>query len=165
MTSRWGVVFLIVAAVVVAVENYLFFTGGPDADRGAESDEVADERTRADTEETGAPQPVNATQVAAWISLQPDDPRSPFLTRAEALVLGDEVRSLDLRLRGVLWGPTRRVAWIDGRPRSENDWVGEHRVERIEPEAVWLRRGDELVELAIERDGTVVEQGSREGVE
>lgn len=164
MRGPLGIALLIAAAVLVGFQNYVFFFANSNAGGVEDEDEPGFERA----EDERAEEPlaaVSSAEIAAWISLQDDPPRSPFLTRAEALAMGDEARSLEHRLRGVLWGATRRVAWIDGRPHSENDWVGEHQIERIEPGAVWLRRGDELVELALGRDQTVIEEETLNGVE
>ncbi len=147
MKRRGLLILLPILAVAVALENFIFF-----ASRGQdlgwddeENDEVFDPES-ADTESEALP-PVEELRLAAWLREQPGPGRSPFLTRAEAERLG-ESSALGLpQLSATLWSPERRVAWIDGSPRSERDLVGEHVVESIEPKAVVLRRGDARLRL------------------
>ena len=154
MISKKWLALLGVAAVAVAIQNYLFFTSGPDMPTGAADDEEEEEfidfgnGDGEDVVDVKPPPPVGTANAAAWMALQPGPVRSPFLTLGEAAVRADD-RPLEMRVGGVLFGPTRRVAWIDGRPHSESDWVGEHRIERIGRNSVWLRVGDELLEVAV----------------
>ncbi|MEM7410911.1 MAG: hypothetical protein AAF430_11800 [Myxococcota bacterium] len=153
MIDKKWIALLGIAAIAVGVQNYLFFTSGPDMG-GVDDDEEEEDFIdfgEGEGESPAAakpPPPVGNATAAAWMALQPGPMRSPFLTLGEA-ALRDAERPLEMRVGGVLFGPTRRVAWIDGRPHSEHDWVGEHRIERIGPESVWLRVGDELMEVAV----------------
>ena len=70
-----------------------------------------------------------------------------WIGAAEAERLGESSTVGLPQLSATLWSPARRVAWIDGSPRSEGDLVGEHVVEIIEPNAVVLRRGDARLRL------------------
>lgn len=142
-----------VAAVAVAVENYLFFGGSslPTSSVGDEEDEeYGDERAPDDGDLALAP--LENERLARWFASHPGRGRNPFLTRAEAGLTGDSSVPTVPRLAGVLWSPIRRVAWIDGTPRVEDDWVGDHRIERIQRDSVWLRRGEHSIQLVMDPD-------------
>lgn len=156
MKGKFGIGVLVIAAIAVGIQNYIFFFGGPALPVGFDDEE--DDDVFEDERAPSMLDPVRQGEVARWVSQLPDDPRSPFLTRAEAAAQGVEAHAMDFRLGGVLWAPTRRVAWIDGVPRSERDWIGSHQIERIEPEAVWLRDGESLVALEIEAGRPLVQE-------
>jgi hypothetical protein len=148
---------LALAALAVFVENALFFRGRAPA---SHPDEYADEAT-ADGDAgagEGALPPLSYSQVLEYGEHLPGPARSPFLTLAEAERLAQRGRGAPApgeglalpTLSGTLWSPARRVAWIDGSPRTEGDAVAGHRLVRIETRAAVLRRGDETLRLEIE---------------
>lgn len=147
MKNRALLILLAVLAVAVSLENFIFFSSrGDDLSWDDEEIEEALESDTTSTEPEVLPS-VEHPRLVAWLREQPGPGRSPFLTRAEAERLG-ESSTLGLpQLSATLWSAARRVAWINGLPRSEGDLVGEHVVERIEPKAVVLRRGADLVRL------------------
>ena len=149
MRNRKLVVLLVAAALAVGVQNYVFFSSladRPDPVRGELDAALEEAEDPAD-----APlAPVDPHALASWLSSQPGPARSPFLTRDEARRLGESRSPLLPRLTGTLWSPGRRVAWLDGSPWSEGDWVGLHRIARIDRDRVLLERGDAEIALALE---------------
>lgn len=152
---------LVIAALGVGVQNYVFFSGLPDAPKPV-----------AEPEEEGRPVAVAAgveelapQAVAAWLVGYEGHERSPFLTEAEALEerapLSSGGSGPSLELSGTLWSAGRRVAWINGRPRSEGDWVGQNQLVRIEPRRVVLMRDGRRIPLGIHRARTAVEAVGR----
>jgi hypothetical protein len=150
--KRVGVALAIAAAAVV-LENVLYWQSG--APPPAVSPEQA--------EALAAPEPlgdVDAARVRAYLAglPNPERARSPFLTRAEAdsLAVADPGASGPvLTLAGTLFGPERRVAWLDGAPLVEGDFVGGREVLRIEPRSVVLDDGGaELRVFVQERSGS-----------
>jgi hypothetical protein len=103
--------------------------------------------------------PIELAAIRDDLERWPGPGRSPFLTRAEADaagVVGSPARSVweeslharetndeSWKVEGTMWGPNRRIAWIEGAPRSEGDWLGDSQIARIEVDAVILRRGTE----------------------
>jgi hypothetical protein len=143
--KRVGVALAIAAAAVV-LENVLYWQSG--APPAAVSPEQA-EAVAATSEASAEPEPlgdVDAARVRAYLAglPNPERARSPFLTRAEAdsLAVADPGASGPvLTLAGTLFGPERRVAWLDGAPLVEGDFVGGREVLRIEPRSVVLDDG------------------------
>ena len=144
---------LVVAALAVVVHNVRFFSQTTPAEdvtaEAPDGEEVATEPDHA------ALAPVDPVEVAAYLGGLPDDPRNPFLTRAEADRLaspGDAASGGAERfpvLGGTLWSPDRRVAWIGGAPRIEGDALGGMVLERIEPGRVTVRLHDERLALEV----------------
>jgi hypothetical protein len=136
-----------VVTVAVGVENFLFFSSSgrnltwshPDLDEALES-----ETTSAEPEPLS---PIVRPQLVAWLKQRAGAARNPFLTRAEEDQLGESRARTLPHLSATLWSAGRRVAWIDGAPRSEGDFVREHEVESIEPRGAVLRDGDTRVHL------------------
>jgi len=153
-------VLLVIGAIGVGFQNYVFFSGLPDAPKAAEEPEEEEERAVAAATgvEELAPQ-----AVAAWLASQGGHERSPFLTEAEAFehepqdVLAAGESGPALQLSGTLWSAGRRVAWINGRPRSEGDWVGQNQLVRIESRRVVLMRDGRRIPLGIHRARTAAE--------
>jgi hypothetical protein len=141
------IALLSLVVVAVAIENFVFFSSfGSDPRPISRQLEEALDPEAASTETEPLP-PIERARITAWLDRRPGSGRSPFLTRAEAEQLGQS-QALGLpHLSATLWSAARRVAWIDGSPRSEGDFVGEHQVERIEPKGVVMRRGDARVHL------------------
>jgi hypothetical protein len=148
--KRRGLLILLpILAVAVALENFIFFASSGE-DLGWDDEEIEEVFDSDSTStETEVLPPIEELRLVTWLREQPGPGRSPFLTRAESERLG-ESSALGLpELSATLWSPARRVAWIDGSPRSEGDLVGDHLVESIEPKAVVLRRGDTRLRLEI----------------
>ena len=147
MKRRVLIVLFSLVVVAVAIENFVFFSsfGSGPKSTSRQLEEALD--SEAASTETEPLPPIERARLTAWLDRPPGSGRSPFLTRAEAEQLGQS-QALGLpRLSATLWSDERRVAWIDGRPHSEGDFVRDHQVERIEPKAVVLRRGDTQVHL------------------
>lgn len=149
MNRRWLWIALPVVAVFVAIENYLFFAGS-----GARLQEVpddADEVLEVEFEEEEA-EPLEALEesdLVQWLAGIPLD-RNPFWRSDELDALAAPgLRGNGLRLAGTLVGPTRKVAWIGGAPRSVGDLVAEQRIVDIRADGVVLERDGEPVFLAI----------------
>lgn len=136
------------SAIAVGFQNYVFFSnldGGPAL--GSVFDEMIEEDDL-DDEAVDAMLPISALEVDTWIETLPAPGRNPFLTAAEAEALGGgPIHHALPQVVGTLWSPDRRVAWIDGLPHSEGDWIGEHRVESIGPGGVVLRQGEARLHL------------------
>lgn len=147
MKRRVLIVLLSLVIVAVAIENFVFFSSfGSDPRPVSRQLEEALDPMAESTEAEPLP-PIERARLTAWLDRRLGSGRSPFLTRAEAEQLGPS-RELGLpHLNATLWSAARRVAWIDGRPHSEGDFVRDHQVERIEPKAVVLRQGDTQVHL------------------
>ncbi len=147
MKNRGLLILLAVFAVAVALENFIFFSSSG-SDLGWDDEEIEEVLDSESTStETEVLPPIEELRLMTWLREQPGTGRSPFLTRAEAEQLG-ESPTLELpQLSATLWSADRRVAWIDGSPRSEGDRVGEHVVEIIEPKAVVLRSSDTRLRL------------------
>ena len=152
MSQRKLIALLVVAAIVVAGENYIYFSGDDAQPRRnlLDSDEDDAEDFEPSGEDAATPlEPVDLESVKAWRTAQAGPGRSPFLTRAEADALGESI-SLSLpRLEGTLFSRGRRIAWIGGWPHREGEWLGEHQLQRIEADAVWLVRGQEVTRLPV----------------
>ncbi len=155
MTRKPVVFLLVAAALAVLLQNVIFFRSAespPDETIDLDGGEPDDDRV-----ETIAP--LDAAYVSDFLLHLPGTQRarSPFLTLLEAESL--RPRSADRthavgggrapRLDGILWSPHHRVAWIDGRPRSEGDVVRGQRVEHIAPRAVTLRAGESQMHLLL----------------
>jgi hypothetical protein len=145
--NRALLILLAILAVAVALENFIFFSRSGDDlswDDGEIEEALESQATSTESEVLPA---VERPRLVAWLREQPGPGRSPFLTRAEAERLGESPALALPQLSATLWSADRRVAWIDGSPRSEGDLVGDHEVESIEPKAVVLRRGDTRVRV------------------
>lgn len=150
MRRRGLIALVCVVAVAVAIENFLFFSGSaseltwsnPDIDEALDSPEAS-------LEPEPLP-PIEGPQLIAWLNRWPGAGRNPFLTRAEEEQLGGSEALALPHLSATLWSARRRVAWIDGSPRSEGDFVREHQVESIEPKSAVLKRGDVRVRVEME---------------
>ena len=155
---------LAVAALAVGAQNYVFFSSIADRPRAVLEDD--EEEALWDESESDALREIGTARVAAWVSEQAGRGRSPFLTAAEARLLQGSASFVSPaggpRLSGTLWSRGRRIAWIDGRAHVEGDFVGEHRIDRIEPARVLLRRGDETLPLTVSNPGTTASTASSE---
>jgi hypothetical protein len=141
---------LAAAAIAVGIQNYVFFSSQSDPPR-ARSQHRNAERDEA-PQRSEALEPIDSAALARWMETLPTPGRSPFLTRDESDALGGPVGTTLPSLDGTLWSRHRRVAWIGGQPHSEGDWVGVHRLERIEPSGVVLRQGANRLHLRARSD-------------
>lgn len=142
MKTRVVVPLLAAAALVIGVENWLFFSSdspqpaaaseGEDADSESPDDTAGSDGTRAHV----PPPPYLGIPALAALLATFDDLRSPFLpTRAEAsngLGLPD--------FGGLLIGSGRRIAWLGDHARSEGELYQGWTVARIEESRVVLER-------------------------
>jgi len=132
------------AAFAVGIQNYIFFSNLSDKPFVI-ADEDEDEALDWDDRERVALDPLDPSVIAKAVFGQSGEPRNPFLTAEEGRLLdgaGNEIAMGMPRVTGTLWSQGRRVAWIDGRPQSEGDWVNEYKILRIEPSRVALTRGE-----------------------
>lgn len=156
-------ILLAVAAAAVAMQNYIFFSNLAVAPNSVPDDEEDEGLLDWDDEELVALDVLEESLVASWIAERLGQPRNPFLTAEEDRRLAGPRDAIAIglpRVTGTLWSENRRVAWIDGRPRSEGDWVGDHRILRIEPTRVALSRpeGEDPMVLSVARAPTVIEE-------
>ncbi|HEU4428832.1 MAG TPA: hypothetical protein VFT98_08760 [Myxococcota bacterium] len=139
-------VALAIAAAAVVLENVIYWqSGAPPAVASPEEEAALAVESEA-SEETAAVADVDAARVHAYLASlpNPERARSPFLTRAEAdsLAVADPGASGPvLTLVGTLFGAERRVAWLDGAPLVEGDFVDGREVLRIETRSVVLDDG------------------------
>jgi hypothetical protein len=148
---------LAVAAALVMVENWIYLRGTsgigrplrPSVDLEIESALAAEEPPRGErTPSTAPPHPISAEELAAVVA-QLERERSPFLLE-ELREISVQPRTVALpRLAGTLVGSDRRVAWMDGRPRTEGESYGEFVVSRIERDRVVLARNGRLHTLEV----------------
>jgi hypothetical protein len=139
---------LLVAALLVVAENWIYFrsdsdTGGPQAavgDAGAGLSEAFERPSRPEASASIAPPaPLSRVQLAE-ILLAIDYERSPFLLGGEQYG-GVRLHDSGLpRLAGTLVGNDRRIAWMDGRPRREGEYHGEFLVSEVDAQRVVLVR-------------------------
>ena len=158
MNRRMLAVLLGVAALAVTIQNVIFFrslSSPPAEAEDAFDEELAEQGEFAEQPELAPISYATAVEYLDTLS-SPEVPRSPFLTRAEAMDLaghpfyppaGTGDPRAQPNLAGTLWSPDRRVAWIDGVPRSEGDEITGYRLERIEAGSVLLVRAGEEVRL------------------
>lgn len=136
------------SAVAVGFQNYVFFSQPISAPIPVENQEVEPEWV--DPPAVDRLPAIDEDSLTRWIASLGPASRNPFLTREESESAEHPRPDSSLRVAGVLWGADRRVAWIDGAPHSEGDWVGDVQIVRIAPDGVALRRGDgiDLVPLS-----------------
>ena len=105
--------------------------------------------TSEEREPSAGLEPLSASEVARLLRRSSGRGRSPFQTGAEAWAVAP-IEYLGLpRLSGVLFGHSRRVAWLDGRPYGEGELINGYRLERIETERVFLTLQNERIELSV----------------
>jgi len=146
MNHKKAGIALAIAAAAVVLENVLYWQGGAPPAVASPEEEAALALESGASEGPAAAADVDAAQVRAYLASlpNPERARSPFLTRAEAdsLAVADPGASGPvLTLVGTLFGAERRVAWLDGAPRVEGDFVAGREVLRIEPRSVVLDAG------------------------
>ena len=139
---------LVVVALLVVVENWVYFrsdsdTGGPRAVVGDAGAGLSEEFERPSRPEASAPiappAPLSRAHLVE-ILLAVDYERSPFLLGSEQYG-GVRLHDSGLpRLAGTLVGNDRRIAWMDGRPRREGEYHGEFLVSEVDPQRVVLVR-------------------------
>jgi hypothetical protein len=148
---------LAVAAVLVLVENCVYFRTMPGTGRslgpsvGPELESaLAPEQAPAgeQTTSTAPPHPISAEELAAVLA-QVERERSPFLLQESREIAVEPSAAAFPRLAGTLVGRDRRVAWMDGRPRTEGERYGEFVVSRIERDRVVLARNGRLHTLEL----------------
>ncbi len=160
--NRRVVVFLAIAAVAVAIQNFVFFSASspPVVPGEADGEPAAEANAAAAPVAMG---PVCADALSAFLAALPDleRARNSFLTRAEAMALADAAPAEGLEslvLDGTLVNAERRVAWLDGIPTSEGGWVGDHELLRVEPGAVLLKKGDAQLRIELRKPAKEVLQ-------
>ncbi len=163
MSRKWMISLFVVASFAVAAQNIIYFRGTTEPGEGAEwalDGEFDEEESDLGETERERLRPLASARLVEYFETLPDQEyaRNPFLTREEAdrlsgrlAVLAGSALASRPTLNGTLWSPRRRVAWLDGRPRSEGDEFSGYTIERIEREAVVLRAGDEKVRLQVGR--------------
>lgn len=155
MTRRWVPIVLTLGAVAT-IANVVVYSRALEAPTplGATSEAFDEEATDEITAASPPLAPVDITAIRSDLERWPGPGRSPFLSGIEALSVraderagrnaGPDARlgsSEPWRVEGTMWSSNRRIAWIDGSPRSEGDWLRGYRIERIDVDAVVLRRG------------------------
>ncbi len=153
MKKRWFLPALVVAALVVGVQNWLYFRGGsaPDlADVPWAADEDSDESAEGGASDTPPPpvSPERLGQVVAGLSAW----RSPFSTEGQ-LMHGARVAGVP-RLDGTLLGGGRRVAWLDGRPRRPGEKYGDFLVVSVDATTAVLSRAGRSYTLEVQARST-----------
>jgi hypothetical protein len=141
---------------VATIANVVVYSRAlePPTPPGATSEESDEEPTDEGVSASPPLDPVDVAAVRSDLERWPGPGRSPFLSRIEALsVRADERAGRNAgpdarngsrepwRVEGTMWSSNRRIAWIDGSPRSEGDWLRGYRIERIDVDTVVLRRG------------------------
>jgi len=150
MNQRKLLLLLPIAAVAVGIQNYVFFSSLPSASSDFD-EELADESLLGEmAEPSRVSGPLAPEALAAWLQEQPASARSPFMTRLEAMSLGEALERSLPRLSGTLIGATRKIAWLDGIPRIEGEEIGRHRIAAISRDRVVLRRGRDEWQLRID---------------
>jgi hypothetical protein len=153
--NRRVAIVLVVAAVAVAIENFILLR--PDSPSGPPAEADADPNAEpTEAAASGVIAAVCADTLRGYLAAlpHPERARSAFLTRAEAEALSSTGLATDaggprpLVLEGTLVNLERSVAWLDGIAAIVGSWVGDHELIRIEPRFVVLRKGEE--ELHIE---------------
>jgi len=141
-----------VAFIAVGIQNYVFFSSAPGPPVRIHGEEP-DDPSEADGALSSGVGELDAVALEAWFSSHGGPERNPFLTAAEAFDEHDLAPVGDddpvLRLTATLWSPDRRVAWINGRPHSEGDWIAGSQILRIESRTVVLNRGCRQFPLTI----------------
>lgn len=150
----WIPVAIAIGAIVVGVENYLLLGGGSDVEI-FDDDEEEFEDFVDDADPREALPSVAASHVTSFLALMPEPPpgRNPFVTQAEAdrLAIGgsDGGGGVLPTVRGTLWSPERRVAWIGPDAVVEGDVYQGVRVEKIEPDGIWVRSGERSLHIPV----------------
>lgn len=149
MNRRWLWIALPAMVVLVVVENFLFFSTSSEGLREVHDD--ADEALELEIDAGDPGEPVEALEesdLVQWLAGIPLD-RNPFWRASEANPAVASEGGNGLRLAGTLVGPTRKVAWIGGAPRSVGDRVADQVIVDIRPDGVVLDRDGDAVFLAI----------------
>jgi hypothetical protein len=145
-------ILLAAAAIAVGIQNYVFWFGSADP-RVASVRQSGDDGGDSAAAGRFEPEILDAASLAAWLAAHPPSQRNPFFSASEELGLGGSRPAVSQglpHLSGTLWSPARRVAWLDGRPRSEGDWVGDYRLAVIEASHVVLERSGSRVPLYVD---------------
>jgi hypothetical protein len=159
-------VLLAAAAVLVVVENYLYFQAssgaGRSARRGAES-ESADESDLEGTAEGASNAPIRPPPALSADQLQTliadlTQERSPFLAGDSTRAAPGFMRGGLPHLAGTLIGDGRRVAWMNGQPRREGEQIGPFVVTEIDQGRVTLLRDGRPYMLELETDVAPLEE-------
>lgn len=139
---------LVVAAILVVIENWIYFQKASESSRPrgvrqgeqvASTEEVEETSGSNARASDGPPAPVSRARLYGILQAV-DFERSPFLLGHEQFG-GVLTESSGLpQLAGTLIGAGRRIAWIDGRPRREGEYLGEFLVSEIKAEHVVLER-------------------------
>lgn len=167
MKQRWIAAALLTGILGVGVEYWVLFGGGTtqgETDPGSvelyEDEELSEEKAGLGS----PPAPVSSAQVTAMLLTASPLQRSPFLTRSEQKNLRGRDAFRLPRLSGVLISSTRRIAWLDDRPRGPGELFEDYVVEKIEPSYVVLKRGSSLISISIEKSQPepIREEGSLE---
>ena len=144
MNRRIGFALFGLAALAVAAQNWLFFFGGDDPAWGDQDWELGEDGEVPEEHEAVPLPPVTRQAWRTHLDGLADAgffARSPFASadEAEPGAPGPVRQGAELRpvVTGTMVGE-RRVAWVDGYPRSEGDRVGRHEIRRIDADAVWF---------------------------
>ena len=95
-------------------------------------------------------EPLAEPQLRAYLGRLVPTARDPFRFGGGGSQSGDgagQPQALPV-VQGILLGQTRRVAWINGRARSEGDEVDGHVLRRIDADRVIVERGGRQYELS-----------------
>lgn len=155
MNRRIVIPLLAVATLVIAIENWLYFSG-PDLEAVAHDEEIsdpasADEAFEASgTPEAGVPAPpLLGVSTLASLLASFDALRSPFMPAGEESVEGFGIPNL----AGLLIGAERRIAWLGDHARSEGELYDGFTVARIDPTRVVLEREGRRFSLWLNESG------------
>lgn len=149
MNRRWLWVALPAMVVLVAVENFLFFAKSSEGLQEVPDDADNVLELEVDAGELREPlEALDESDLVQWLAGIPLD-RNPFWRASEGNPAVADEGGNGLRLAGTLVGPTRKVAWIGGAPRSVGDRVADQVIVDIQPDGVVLDRDGDAVFLAI----------------
>jgi len=165
MKRPWLLPLLALLALVVVVENVIYFSQGEEPGPSVGDDHATDEDDsyEDDDDERGAAAlpPVAAERVGSYLDALPaaSFERNPFAMRAagrggQATAGVQRQSAARPVLDGTLYGDTRRVAWLDGVVVREGDRFGRYEVARIGSDAVVLRSGESEIHLEVDRART-----------
>jgi hypothetical protein len=166
MNRRMLPVLLAAAAVLVVVENYLYFQASSDAGRTARrggQEELAQDSDLGGASEresdvsVGPPPALSTDQLRTLIAGLTHE-RSPFLAGGSTTASPESMRGGLPQLAGTLIGDGRRVAWMNGQPRREGEQVGPFVVTEIDQGRVTLLRDGRPYTLELETDAAPLEE-------
>ena len=139
-------------AVLYNVQTYsrLFAPPKPDVMASVTEKNAGSASGDARADANGALEPLTEPRLHAYLGRLVPSARDPFRfggSGAESVDDAGQPRALPV-VQGILLGQSRRVAWINGRARSEGDEVDGHVLRRIDSDRVIVERGGRQYELS-----------------